>query len=87
MTLLESRAVPVIMPSGSCAAMIRHGYPELFAGEAKLLARARRLSERVFERTAAPAASTDERLDGKARLPALRSPTLPPTEGSPGYEV
>jgi len=49
MALLESREVPVIVPSGSCAAMIRHGYPELFAGEAKLSARARRLSERVFE--------------------------------------
>src|SRR5688500_5375411 len=23
---------PVVVPSGSCAAMVRHGYPELFAG-------------------------------------------------------
>ncbi len=49
MALLESREVPVIVPSGSCAAMFRHGYPELFAVEATLLARARRLAERVFE--------------------------------------
>ncbi|MBJ7455857.1 MAG: (Fe-S)-binding protein [Thermoleophilia bacterium] len=24
---------PVVVPSGSCAAMVRHGYPELFAGQ------------------------------------------------------
>jgi L-lactate dehydrogenase complex protein LldE len=29
--------------------MIRRGYPELFAGEAEALARARRLAERVYE--------------------------------------
>lgn len=51
---------PVVVPSGSCAAMIRHGYPELFAGtrqeaEARELAeRTRELSQFVAERGARP---------------------------------
>ncbi len=49
MTLLERREVPVIVPSGSCAAMIRHSYPELFAGDARWLERSRRLAARTFE--------------------------------------
>ncbi len=40
---------PVVVPSGSCAAMIRHHYPEIFADDPVLLAKARDLSERVFE--------------------------------------
>lgn len=40
---------PVIVPSGSCAAMMRHHYPKLFADDAVLLAKARELSERIFE--------------------------------------
>ena len=42
--------LPVVVPSGSCAGMLRHHYPELFAGyplEAEALA----LSRRVFELT------------------------------------
>jgi L-lactate dehydrogenase complex protein LldE len=42
---------PVIVPSGSCAAMMRHHYPRLFADDAALLAKAGELSERVFELT------------------------------------
>ena len=41
----------VVMPSGSCAAMIRHGYPELFNGDQKWDASARALAERTFELT------------------------------------
>jgi L-lactate dehydrogenase complex protein LldE len=42
---------PVVVPSGSCAAMIRHGYPELFAEDPAWLPRARALAERTFELT------------------------------------
>ncbi len=40
---------PVVVPSGSCAAMIRHCYPELFAGDPAWLPRALKLAERTFE--------------------------------------
>lgn len=39
----------VIIPSGSCTAMIRHGYMELFADQPDWLPRARSLAERVVE--------------------------------------
>ncbi len=39
----------VVVPSGSCAAMIRHGYLELFAGDADWLPRAQALAARTFE--------------------------------------
>jgi len=42
---------PVVVPSGSCAAMMRHHYPRLFAGEPVPLAKANELSERIFELT------------------------------------
>lgn len=42
---------PVVVPSGSCAGMMRHHYPTLFADDANLKARAEALSERVFELT------------------------------------
>jgi L-lactate dehydrogenase complex protein LldE len=60
---LEARAVaarqmdifpepwPVVIPSGSCGAMMRHHYPKLFADDPVLLAKATALSERVFELT------------------------------------
>jgi L-lactate dehydrogenase complex protein LldE len=47
--VFEATAGPVVVPSGSCAAMIRHGYLELFAGETKWLPRARALAERTYE--------------------------------------
>lgn len=40
---------PVIVPSGSCAGMMRHHYPKLFAGDSVLQPRAEALAERVFE--------------------------------------
>ncbi len=40
---------PVIIPSGSCAAMIRHSYPELFADDGIWLPRALALGERTYE--------------------------------------
>ena len=42
---------PVIVPSGSCAAMMRHHYPTLFADDPALAQVAKGLSERVFEFT------------------------------------
>jgi L-lactate dehydrogenase complex protein LldE len=40
---------PVIVPSGSCAAMIKHGYLELFAEDRIWLSRARELAKRTYE--------------------------------------
>jgi len=42
---------PVVVPSGSCAAMMRHHYPKLFAGDAALQTKATALAERIFELT------------------------------------
>jgi L-lactate dehydrogenase complex protein LldE len=42
---------PVVVPSGSCAAMMRQHYPQLFADDPALLAKARELSGRIFELT------------------------------------
>ena len=42
---------PVVVPSGSCAAMIRHHYPKLFADDPSLLAYSKELAERVYELT------------------------------------
>jgi L-lactate dehydrogenase complex protein LldE len=39
----------VVTPSGSCAAMIRHQYPRLFAGDAALVKDAEDLGSRTFE--------------------------------------
>ena len=41
----------VVAPSGSCAAMIKLHYPELFAGEGAWLARAEALAARTYELT------------------------------------
>ncbi|MDX9861080.1 MAG: (Fe-S)-binding protein [Rhodospirillales bacterium] len=42
----------VVVPSGSCAGMIREHYPRLFAGDAAWEGRARGLAERTHELTA-----------------------------------
>ena len=49
LAVLEERRVPVIVPSGSCASMIRHGYPELFRKAPEDLARAKEVAGRTFE--------------------------------------
>jgi len=41
----------VVIPSGSCAAMIRHSYLELFGDDPEWLPRARALAERTYELT------------------------------------
>ncbi len=47
--VFENTPGVVVVPSGSCTAMIRHGYLELFADDPAWLPRARRLAERTFE--------------------------------------
>jgi L-lactate dehydrogenase complex protein LldE len=47
----ENAPGPVILPSGSCSGMIRHGYPELFADDPDWLPRARALAGRTYEFT------------------------------------
>ena len=41
----------VVLPSGSCGAMVKTHYPELFSEAPELFAKARDLSERTFELT------------------------------------
>lgn len=41
----------IVCPSGSCVAMVRHHYPELFRDDPGWLARARAVGEKVFELT------------------------------------
>ena len=41
----------IVIPSGSCAHMIKHGYPELFQDDPKWLPRAQALGNRVYEFT------------------------------------
>ena len=47
--VLERTEGPVVVPSGSCAAMMRHGYLELFANEPAWLPRAQGLAGRTYE--------------------------------------
>lgn len=41
----------IVVPSGSCGAMIRHEYPTLFAGDPALLALAQQIAARTWEFT------------------------------------
>jgi len=45
----EAAPGPVVVPSGSCAAMLRHGYLELFDNDQAWLQRARDLAKRTYE--------------------------------------
>jgi L-lactate dehydrogenase complex protein LldE len=49
--VFENAPGSVVIPSGSCAAMIRHSYLELFADDPVWLPRARSLAERTYEFT------------------------------------
>jgi len=49
--VFEKTKGDIIIPSGSCAAMARHGYLELFKDDSKWLERARSLAERTYEFT------------------------------------
>jgi len=48
-TVLTDLQDPIVVPSGSCAAMIRHGYLELFQDEPEWLLRAKDLAARTYE--------------------------------------
>ena len=47
--VFEKDPAPIVIPSGSCTAMIRHGYPELFASDPTWLPRAQKLASRTYE--------------------------------------
>jgi L-lactate dehydrogenase complex protein LldE len=49
--VFEKTYEDIVTPSGSCAHMFIHGYPELFKDDAKWLPRAQALADRVFEFT------------------------------------
>ena len=49
--VFEKTTGAIIIPSGSCAAMVRHGYLELFKDDPAWLERAEALAKRVFEFT------------------------------------
>ena len=49
--VFEETQGPVVIPSGSCAAMVRHGYVELFRDDPVWLARAQALATRTYEFT------------------------------------
>jgi L-lactate dehydrogenase complex protein LldE len=49
--VFEKTSGAIIIPSGSCAAMVRHGYLELFKDDPVWLERASVLSKRVYEFT------------------------------------
>ena len=49
--LFEKVDGPIVVPSGSCAAMVRNYYGDLFRDDAELADRAKRVGERLFELT------------------------------------
>lgn len=49
LAVFEKSSGPIVVPSGSCAAMLRHGYRELFADDAVWLKKAESLASRVYE--------------------------------------
>ena len=49
LAVLEQSPAPVVVPSGSCGAMLVKGYVHLFAGEPALRSRAEALAARTYE--------------------------------------
>ena len=49
--VFESTSGDIVIPSGSCAHMLKHGYPELFADDPVWLPRAQAVGNRVYEFT------------------------------------
>lgn len=49
--VFETTKGDIVLPSGSCAGMVKHGYKELFADDPDWLPRAESLSQRTFEFT------------------------------------
>src|SRR3990172_3071948 len=46
--VFENRADDIVTPSGSCAHMFRHNYPELFEGDTAWYPRAKALADPLF---------------------------------------
>lgn len=61
----------VVIPGGSCAAMIREHFPHLFASEPEWEARARRLADRTFELTEFLVHRTSWQPRSRAGLPTV----------------
>lgn len=49
--VLESAPGDIVLPSGSCTGMMKHGYLELFAGDEDWIDRARSIADRTYEFT------------------------------------
>jgi L-lactate dehydrogenase complex protein LldE len=49
--LFERVEGPIVVPSGSCAAMVRNYYGDLFRDDTNLVERAKRVGERLYELT------------------------------------
>jgi L-lactate dehydrogenase complex protein LldE len=49
--VFEERPGDIVIPSGSCAGMVKHGYQELFADDPGWLNRAKNLADRTYELT------------------------------------
>jgi L-lactate dehydrogenase complex protein LldE len=49
--VFEGSTGPVVIPSGSCTAMLRHSYLEMFADDPEWLPRAQALAKRTYEFT------------------------------------
>ena len=47
--LFEQVPGPIVVPSGSCAAMVRNFYADLFRGDEEMIMRANRVGERLYE--------------------------------------
>ena len=49
--LLDRSAAPIVLPSGSCADMIVHRYPDLLADDVVYAPKARHVADRTYELT------------------------------------
>ena len=49
LAVFEASPAPVVVPSGSCAAMLVHGFADLFQDDPPILARAQALAARTYE--------------------------------------
>jgi L-lactate dehydrogenase complex protein LldE len=49
--LFEQVEGPIVVPSGSCAAMVRNYYGELFRDDSRMIERAKRVGDRLYELT------------------------------------
>jgi L-lactate dehydrogenase complex protein LldE len=59
-----SKKYPIVVPSGSCAGMMKHHYPELFSGTPEA-ARAQAFSDRIYELTEFLVRVVDIRLEDR----------------------